>query len=289
MITEPGFYDISEAEYHADPCPVASLSSGIARTLIRQSPMHAWHKHPRLNPVRDDDDTSAAADAGTILHKLLLGKGGDIAVIDAPDWRKNEAKFERDEARKAGKTPILKGKLDELHECAVAARRQIEAHPDGQILFEPGVSERAMIWREENGVWCRALVDRTPDDRALPLVDIKTTGMSAAPGEWERRLITEYAMQAAFYERGASVLGRKNPHPMLFIVIETTAPYAVAVMACAPSLRTIADMEVGKAIARWEACMRSGYWPGFPAMTAHVEAPMWRINQMELEMMEDAQ
>lgn len=282
MITTPGFYNISEAEYHADPCLTPSLSSGIARKLVRQSPMHAWHAHPRLNPAGGDDFNSDAADAGTILHKMLLGKGADIVEIDAPDWRTKAAKEAREEARTAGKVPVLAEKLAELHECAKAARRQIEAHPDGCMLFEPGSSEQAMIWREGQS-WCRALVDRTPNDPRLPLIDLKTTGMSAAPGEWERRLVSEYAFQAAFYERGAQALDRANRHPMLFIVIETAAPYAVSVMACAPSLRAIADAEVQRGINLWQHCTSTQSWPGYPAQTAYVDAPAWRINQFELE------
>ena len=40
---------MSMDEYHADPCPTPSLSSGIARVLWANTPMHAWFKHPRLN------------------------------------------------------------------------------------------------------------------------------------------------------------------------------------------------------------------------------------------------
>jgi hypothetical protein len=288
MITQPGIYDLPEHEYHADPCPAPSLSASIARKLVRQSPMHAWHAHPRLNPNRERDDGNDASNAGTILHKMLLGKGAEIAPIAADDWRTKAAKEAREAARAAGLVPVLKHKLDALHECAAAARKQIMAHPDGQILFEPGQPERAMVWREGE-TWCRSLVDWMPDDPALPLIDIKTTGMSAAPGEWERRLITEYALQEAFYRRGARALGRTARAPMLFVVIECEAPFGVSVMTPAPSLQVIAEHEVDKSIRLWGQCMSTNAWPGYPPFTAHIEAPTWRINQMEMEMMEAAQ
>ena len=288
MIDKPGIYDIDAETYFADPCPVPSLSASIARKMVRQSPMHAWHAHARLNTAGGNDFASDAADMGTILHKLLLGKGGDIITIDAADFRTSAAKKARDDARAAGKTPILAHKLDALHECAVAARRQIMAHPDGAILFEPGRAEQAMIW-QEGPTWCRSLVDFMPDDPALPFVDIKTTGMSAAPGEWERRLVTEYALQAAFYERGGRKLGRTSRAGMLFIVIECEAPFGVSVMAAAPSLRMVADYEVEQAIAKWADCMLRDQWPGYPAHTAYIEAPQWKINQMEYAQMEAAE
>ena len=45
----PGIYPgISAADYHADCAPEPSLSSSIARTLLAQSPLHAYHAHPRM-------------------------------------------------------------------------------------------------------------------------------------------------------------------------------------------------------------------------------------------------
>jgi hypothetical protein len=281
-VITPGIHDLPPEVYHADPCPEPSLSASIARRLIRQSPMHARYHHPRLNPDRPHDDASDASDAGTILHKLLLGRGADIVPVEADDWRTKAAKEARDEARANGHTPVLAGKLAALHVAAIDARRQIEQHPDARLLFEPGRAEHAMIWRE-GPTWCRSLVDWMPDDPTLPLLDLKTTGMSAAPADWERRLASTYALQAAFYERGARALGRRSRHPMLFIVIEQDAPHGVSVMAADPSLQAIADAEVGRALNLWEQCLRTKEWPGYPLQTAYVAAKPWQIDALELD------
>lgn len=271
--------DISEAAYHADPCPAPSLSSSIARLLLRRSPLHAWHAHPRLNPQPDERDGTEASDAGSILHKMLLGKGADITVIDAPDWRTKAAKEAREAAREAGHTPVLKAALAELHDAARDIRHQLQSHPEGCMLFEPGIPEATLIWRE-GPVWCRARIDYLlHDDRAPPL-DLKTTKLSAAPGEWERRLITEYAIQCAFYRRGLAALRRATP-AMRFIVGEQDAPHAVAVMCAAPSLQAWADAEVERAIGLWSRCITRGEWPGYPPHTAHIEAPGWLLSQQE--------
>lgn len=288
MIDAPGFHDITAAEYHADPCPQPSLSASIARKLVKQSPLHAWHHHPRLNPAGHDDETSDAATAGTILHALLLGKGDEIEVIDAPDYRTGVAKAARAAAIAAGKVPVLAHKLDELHACAEAARKQILQHPDAALLYEPGVSEQAMVW-QEGAVWCRALVDRTPYDTSLPLLDLKTTALSAAPADWERRLLSEYYLQAAFYERGAHFLGRPVKHPLLFIVVEQTAPFGVSVMACDPTLRAVAEAEIERAIRTWSDCLRNNRWPGYPTQTAYVAAKPWQIDALQFQQMEAAE
>jgi len=68
-ISKPGVYDIPDKEYHADPCPVPSLSSTLARTLLNQSPLHAWTKHPRLNPDHEPEE-KRTFDIGRV-HQVL--------------------------------------------------------------------------------------------------------------------------------------------------------------------------------------------------------------------------
>ena len=64
QITAPGLYPMDAEVYHADPVAVPSLSSGIAKLLIRQTPMHAHAAHPRFGasdftPTSVMDDGSA--------------------------------------------------------------------------------------------------------------------------------------------------------------------------------------------------------------------------------------
>lgn len=82
--------NVSEAAYHADPCPSPSLSQSIAHTLITQSPRHARLEHPRLGGQQRA--STKAMDEGAILHKLLLGAGADFEMVVADDWRTKAAK-----------------------------------------------------------------------------------------------------------------------------------------------------------------------------------------------------
>lgn len=298
MLTEGIHPGIPEAEYHADCCPAPSLSSGIARLLLKRSPMHAAFAHPSLNDAHEEMEASTAMDAGTILHKLLLGVGMDIETVDVrygpkhkkagelvTDWATDAAKEAREAIRAAGKVPVLPGALDKLHDVAVAVRWQLERHPEGRLLFEPGIPEATLVWREDD-IWLRARADFLLHDPRLPILDLKTTGMSAAPGEWERRLITEYAIQCAFYRRGLTALRGSTP-PMRFIVVEQEAPHGVSVMCAAPSLAAWAEHQVERAIGLWRQCIRAGSWPGYPPFTAHVEAPGWLLMKQEEQMARD--
>jgi hypothetical protein len=50
FVSTPGYHRINAEKYHADPCVVPSLSSSIAKILLRESARKAWFSHPRLNP-----------------------------------------------------------------------------------------------------------------------------------------------------------------------------------------------------------------------------------------------
>ena len=279
--------DIPEATYHADPCEAPSLSNSIARMLLSRSPMHAWHAHPRLNPAYEPRDGNAAMDAGTIIHKILLGRGSAIEVVDAPDWRTKAAKEARDAARAAGHTPVLVGDLSDIHDAAKAIRSRIKTTTEGAMLFEPGIPEATLIWRE-GPIWCRARADYLLNDPRLPILDLKTTKLSANPEQWQKRLVSDYCFQDAFYRRGLTKLRRVTP-PMRFIVAEQDAPHGVAVMCSDPSLAAYAEHQVERAISMWTRCIMSNEWPGYAPQTAHVAAPSWLLSQMEDQMfLEDA-
>jgi hypothetical protein len=284
MNITPGIHKMTQDAYFADPCPVPSLSHSIAKKLLHQSPKHAFAAHPRLGGGSDKKTTSAMDD-GSIVHSILLGKGSDIATIDADDFRTKAAKEARDAAHAAGKIPVLSHKLASLQMCAAAAKDQISAHPDLKGFFEPGRSEAVLAW-QEGATWCRGMIDRLPDDPRLPVFDLKLTGLSAAPEEWERRMVREYATQDAFYMRGLEAIGQKRP-AFLFIVIEFDAPFGMSVMASAPSLRAYADAEIERALTLWGECMKSQRWPGYPQFTAHVELPGWMAMRQEERALRD--
>lgn len=287
-------HGVPEDVYHGDPCPMPSLSNSIAKLLVRASPMHAWHAHPRLNPDFEPDEGNDASDMGSILHKMLLGTGSEIEVVRVrygakhekagqlvTDWRTKDAADARDAARKAGRIPVLPHVMDQAHAAAAAARKQLSEHSEGRLLFEPGKPEATLVWQEDV-IWCRARVDWLLDDVTAPPIDLKTTKLSAAPDAWERRVQLEYAMQDAFYRRGLRALGRPTRHAMRFLVVEQEPPFGVSVLAPAPSLMELAEGEVERAVRVWTQCIREDRWPGYPLHTAHVEAKPWQIVDAEM-------
>jgi len=235
-------------------------------------------------------------DDGSAIHAMFAGQSHLIEpirtvygpktknknLIGQPvrDFKTDAAQEERDEIRGLGKIPVLQHRLPELTHCFRTAIRRMEATEDGNVFTSPARSEVTAV-SQEGDVWLRALVDRLPDDPALPPGDLKCTELSAAPGDWGRRLRTEYAFQDAFYRRvlrGAE--GVKRP-PMRFGVVELLPPHGVVVMAALPDLQSIAEAEVERAIQRWRKCMESGEWPCYPPFTAWIDAKPWQITEAD--------
>lgn len=294
----PGIYEISADEYHADPCPEPSLSRGIAHLLVTRSPLHAYDAHPRLG-AGADPDASRSMNAGTAIHTMLLGKGPDAVALTATydakhkfagqpvlNYQTKAAQEERDALTEAGHIPCLTTELPIWRRAAAAVTKHLRWHQDGADFFAPGRSEVMIAWQED-GLWLRILVDRLPDDLKAPLYDLKLTDLSAAPGGWDRRLREVYAFQDAFYRRGVAAVRGVAPPPTRFVVGELKPPHGVSVMACAPSLCALAEVQVDRAIRMWRDCVREERWPGYPPYTSHVEAKPWQAQEAEDQALRD--
>ena len=265
MTLEAGIHlGVPLAEYVADPAPSPSLSSGIAHAILEDSPLHAFWKHPRLNPHYQHDHKTAF-DLGTVAHAVLLeGDYKKIAVVaKATDWRTKEAKDTRDEARAAGMIPILVEQMSEVELMVEESQRAI-AESELATVFTPegGDSEVTLIW-EENGVWCRSRPDRMSKDRRI-LVDYKTTGASAEPNAWTKGPMIGNGcdLQAALGLRGMTALSGGRNTQFIFIVQENYAPYAVSFVGFGEQFKLYADVRVERALKIFKRCQNNNEWPG---------------------------
>lgn len=270
-----GIFTMTAEEYHADPCDQPSLSSSIAHTLCEQSPRHAWTAHPKLNPDFKRTEKSHF-DLGSCAHALLLEAReveDVVQIIDAPDWRTKAAKEARDEARAAGKLPLLSHSVEGVVAMLNATRAQLDAIGASPLLFEDGKPEQTLIW-EEDGVTCRALIDWLHNDFAT-IDDFKTTSASAAPERWRRTLFTIGAdVQTAFYLRGLKAVTGVQAE-MRYVVQENYPPYALSVFSLDADVRAVADAKVEYAINRWRECLATDTWPAYSSEVVHAELPAW--------------
>ena len=281
----PGIHTMTSDTYHADPCEQPSLSSSIARTLLGYSPLHAFTEHPRPNPAVEREQKEMF-DLGTAAHAYFLEGEARVAIIDAPDWKKKEAREERDAARLEGLIPILASKWQDVKDMALAARQQLGEHEATPIPFTGGKPEQTLIWRE-GGIWCRARLDWLHDDHSA-IDDLKTTAASANPDAWSRTMFGAGSdIQAAFYLRGLKAIsgGGARGTEFRFVVQENFKPFALSVIGLSPAALELAERKVKRAIILWEHCLTAGRWPGYPLQTCYAELPPWEEAQwMEREL-----
>ena len=273
MISSPGLYDLSHAEYHADPVHVPSLSASIAHKLIDETPRHAWHAHPRLgNGARDDG--SDATKIGTVAHALIL-EGINVAeVIDADSWRTKAAKEARDAAVANGKVPVLAPKWPHIRAMCNAACDQLDAHADLSVIGTEGKTERTLIW-QSGPTWFRARPDVLVES-AETIIDLKTTDGTANPEIWSRRAYDMgHDLRAEFYLRGTRSVLDWQEGRYLFAVLEQNEPFALSIVGFPPASMHMAARKYEAAVSLWEWCMANDKWPGWPAHVAWVDPPPW--------------
>jgi hypothetical protein len=250
----------------------------VAHTLVTKSPLHARHEHPRLNPnfERKDDPKY---DFGTATHAAIL-EGDDIVyVCQYENWRTNESKEARELARSHGKVPLLAKDYERLQELLAAARDQIAGHKIAPQILKGGKPEQTLAW-EDLGVRCRARLDWLTDDYTL-IQDVKTTGRSANPEDFERNLYKlGYDLKAVMYMRAVKAITGVEPI-FQWILIEAVEPYALTVITPKPAVLASGESKVERALAKWRECLRTGRWPSYSDEVCYVDLPPWEAAREE--------
>lgn len=273
----PGLHRLDAEAYHRDPAPEPSLSSTLARLLLRRSPAHAWHASPRLNPDWQPVE-KAHFDIGRAAHRALLGAGADYAVIpeDLLDARgaisTRAAKEFVAEARARGLTPIKADVAAQIETMAAICRARLA---DAGVVLEPDRSEIAAL-AQIDGTWCRCMADNAPVrplGRLGPvLVDFKTT-TDANPAVIERTVITYgYDLQAAHYlDTWRAATGETRA--FVFVFQEKEPPHEVAIVALDGEAMEIGGRQAREARQLWRACLEHGDWPGYAGGIHRIRLP----------------
>jgi len=280
IVEQPGIYDISNDDYHADPVPGGSLSSSTAKILLPPScPAKFRYAQDHPQPPKRTFDFGHAA------HGEVLGSGPKLVIVDADDWRKKAAQAERDEAYADGAVPLLRHEYQQVQAMAAAIR----SHPIASALLNPenGDPEQSLFWADRRtGVQCRARFDWLPRPTAGRMIipDYKTT-VSADLDSIDKNINTfGYHRQAAWYREGAITCGIADKDAtFVFIFQEKTAPYVVTVAEPDPTAFGIGRILNRQAIDTYRQCMKTGIWPGYHDDVYLSSLPRWVESQFNDE------
>jgi len=276
-LTDDGlYYAISNEAYQADPVAGGSITSTATRGILPPGCPAKWHHHHTAGSA-----PKAHFDLGTAAHKAVLGVGDDITIIDAADWRTKAAKTARDDARAAGKVPILQAAWDQIQAMADA----VKAHPLAHRLLAPGSGqpEVTAVWTcTTTGARCRARFDWLPNQHPgrLLVPDYKTA--DRADPDAVARSVTNfgYHVQAAHYLDGLRTLGYADPAVFLFIVQEKDPPYIVEVYELEGEALGIGLERCVQARQLWLECRRDDRWPSYlDGAVAPVTLTQWARRQ----------
>jgi hypothetical protein len=255
--------DISPDEYHQ----LEHFSSSVAKQLLARSPFHA-RAEIKKKPTK-------LMDRGNIIHRLVLGKGKEYAIVQHSDWRTKDAQKQRDDAHKANLVPVLANHFEEYSIAAAA----ITIRLSDMGLDLTGASELAFEWTESTPhgeVLCRGMGDHIWLDTGR-ILDLKIID-DASPAKVERSAASlDHAVQHAAYTRGISrcvpdLVGRTQ---FLFAFCEPGEPYDVNV--CEPDgvFRQLGEQRWLRAVTTWAKCIAEDRFPGYGIN--FLNPPIWQL------------
>lgn len=277
IITEPGIYDIPEADYHRDPVPGGSLSASTAKRLLADGGPARW-RHQADHP----EPPSKEMELGTVAHKIVFGVGAPVEVIAAENWRGKKASDDAEAARKRGAVPLLAKEMEVVHAMAGALRR----HPVAAAILSPerGRPEMSAFWVDgRSGLWCRCRFDLLPRNRpgrVAVIGDYKTTKDASPRGFAKSVADFGYHVQGAQYVRAwRAIYGTDAAFAL--VAQEKTPPYLVGVYQLDAEALAIGAEAMDRAMEVWRDCREAeaagaeGAWPGYSQEIETISLPRW--------------
>jgi hypothetical protein len=267
-VIESGVYDLTEDDYFS---ATHALSASGAKLLLPPS-CPAKFRWAMDNPQPPKD----VFDFGSAAHKMVLGAGPVLEVVDADSWRTNAAKDAREYARMNGRIPILTADYDRV----VAMAEAILRHPLARALFDTdhGQPEQSLFWTDPGtGVPCRARLDWLPEPRRghLTIPDYKTT--TAAHPDPASKAVGNYGyhIQHAHYTSGAAALGLHEDPAFVFVFQEKDPPYLVNVVQLDAAAVHSGQIACKAAAEIFRDCTAADVWPGYPMDVPEIPLPLW--------------
>jgi exodeoxyribonuclease VIII len=249
-------YNMPASEYHRLP---RASKSGLDK--IARSPAHY--------KCRDQKEPSKAMRIGTALHSLVLE---GVAPLVMPEFSGKGSVALRDEWKQAHAGALVLSEDEALDVHGMAA--SIALHPIAGPAFarKDGRAEVSALWTcPDTGVECKSRFDWL-----LPsaIVDLKTTA-DASPDAFARSVASyRYHCQDAFYSQAAASCDLSVDH-FLFVVVETSAPYAVAIYQLDDEARDIGRRLYLRDLRRLKECRERNEWPGYPTDISTLSLPKW--------------
>lgn len=264
-------YHCPDAEYRASE----GLSYSESKLLARSPAHYRWMRdHPKLRPA-----PTYQMILGTMLHCALLEPARfERDYVLAPNVSKltNAYKDFAQACVQANQRPITEEDRDKVF----GMRDALRTHPRISQVLADGRPEVSCWWTAD-GVRLRARLDWVAQMRhgTLPC-DVKTTA-DASPEAFARSVYNlAYHRQADWYLNAveACLADLEPALPMLFIVVESSPPYACASYTLHPTFMQLAATENARLRALYKHCMEFDDWPAYDTAITELKPPRWALD-----------
>jgi hypothetical protein len=240
-----------------------------ALKLIERSPAHY------IQSLISPHAPTTAQALGTLTHLLVLEwERAHEGFIVAPecDRRTKDGKaiWADFQAASAGKLVVTQEQYDD----ARAMRDAILGNDYARALLADGDPE-VTLFGELGGINAQARLDWLCNGHDV-IVDLKTA-TDASEKEFGRAAGKYgYHMQAAFYTDLAAECGL-GARDFVFIVVENTAPYAVALYQLEPDAVHIGRIRYQRALQTYVECLEADQWHGYAPEIQPLAIPHWAL------------
>jgi PDDEXK-like domain of unknown function (DUF3799) len=211
---------------------------------------------------------------------MVLGEGGQLVCVNAPDWRTKVARESRQKAWDMGRAPLLK---KDIYLAQLMAGKVFEHHIAGKLL-QDGSAELSGYWHDEaTGVRLRCRPDFMPHNMPAgrPLIVEYKTSQSANPRRFAKTMADYgYHQQAAWNLDGIAACCGVQDAAFVFIVQQKDPPWLVSVCQVEPEDIARGRAQNRQAIDTYAQCRESGIWPGYDGLYT-IALPGWARHQIE--------
>jgi exodeoxyribonuclease VIII len=273
-----GLYkNVPVPDYEAWPAARSSILK-----LFESSAAHARHEmiHPR--------EPTDALQMGQATHHAVL----EPATFESL-WI---ARPKIDRRTKVGKAEWQKfiddnpGKevlsISDFESC-LRMRDAAYDHPTAKLLLtNPGFTECSLLWQDTmTTTWCKARLDRLTKLAGYSVVpDLKTTAFEATESRWQREVANRgYHVQAAHYLNGCDVIAPGIQRRFMWIVVEKSPPYGVAVYEPDQQMLEEGQRKIARYLELYHLAEQQNRWPSYDPGVVSVSLPRWAVTFEELE------
>ena len=267
FIPAPGHYaDLDIKTYHS--CDGVS-KTGVMK--LRRSPAH-------FKATDSEKDPTPALVMGSLGHTMILEphKLHDEYIVAPEISRRSNsgkdawAKFQQE----AGDRQIISAEQLEQVKLIQSA---VRAHPFAGPALSGGHSEQSYFWHDPlTGVLCKCRPDYVKTTRSGDwLLDLKTAE-DASPEAFAKACANfGYHISAAMSLDGYAHVTGRLPLAYLFVVVEKSAPYGIAVYQLEQSAIEHGRDQYQDALCLYRECESTGEWGCYPVKTQTIDLPKW--------------